>query len=152
VNERSRAYGMTQTLLLFSYAAVMLFARGPLLFDSILGRRTGIALCAAGLALLAAALVSLRKVVSAAPEPKAGGRLVTTGVYGRLRHPIYTAIILLVAGLFLRKPTPALAVVSAIVIAFIVMKTRFEEQLLEQRYPEYAEYRKRTIGVVPGLR
>jgi hypothetical protein len=38
----------------------------------------------------ARAIIALRAVIQS-PEPKAGGHLVTRGIYARLRHPIYTA-------------------------------------------------------------
>src|SRR5207249_2919216 len=68
-----------------------------------------------------------------------------------LRHPIYTAILLLAIGLFLRKPTATIAATGAAVVVFLMIKVRFEEQLLLARYPEYAGYRNRTwhVGVDP---
>ncbi len=47
-------------------------------------------------------------VIQIAPEPRADGQLVTRGVYSRLRHPIYTAIVILVIGLFLGKRSASL--------------------------------------------
>jgi protein-S-isoprenylcysteine O-methyltransferase Ste14 len=78
--------------------------------------------------------------------------LVSGGVYRRFRHPIYTAIVIVGIGLFLRKPTVAVAVAAAVVIAFLLVKVRFEEALLQARYPEYAEYRDRTWGLIPWFR
>ena len=86
------------------------------------------------------------------PEPKAGASLVTTGIYRWFRHPIYTGMLLAVVGLFLCKPTPRVAAVSAVVVGFLVVKVRFEEQLLLARYPDYAEYRKRSWGLIPLVR
>jgi protein-S-isoprenylcysteine O-methyltransferase Ste14 len=51
------------------------------------------------------AFVSLRRVIQVAPEPKAGGHLVTSGVDRWLRHPIRTANVLIVVALLVRKPT-----------------------------------------------
>jgi len=95
-----------------------------------------------------AALVSLRGAVQIAPAPRSDAELVTRGVYARFRHPIYTAIVIVAVGLFLRRPTAAIAAGTAIVVCFLVAKVRFEEQLLLARYPEYAEYRRRTRGLI----
>ena len=97
------------------------------------------------------AFISLRQVIQVAPEPRAGGHLVTSGIYTHLRHPIYTAILILVAGLFLRKPTVFMALVSAITIIFFLLKVRVEEKLLLARYAEYAEYKRRAWGIIPGI-
>jgi protein-S-isoprenylcysteine O-methyltransferase Ste14 len=148
----SRTYAYLQTLLVCIFAAVALFVRGPALSaPSTLGY-VGYALCGAGVVLLAFGMRALHGVVQIAPEPKAGGHLVTTGIYRWLRHPIYTAIVLIVAGLVLRKPGLWLAIVGAAVIAFLFNKTRFEERLLATRYPQYSEYCKRSWGLIPGLR
>jgi protein-S-isoprenylcysteine O-methyltransferase Ste14 len=101
---------------------------------------------------MAFAFVPLREVIQIAPEPKAGAHLVTTGIYRWPRHPIYTAIVLIVIGLVLRKPGLWLAIAAAVVIAFLFVKTRFEERLLATHYPQYPEYRKRSWGLIPGLR
>jgi len=90
-------------------------------------------------------------VIQVAPEPRAGGHLVTSGIYTYLRHPIYTAILILVAGLFLRKPTAFMGLVSAITIIFFLLKVRVEEKLLLARYPEYGEYKRRAWGIIPGI-
>jgi protein-S-isoprenylcysteine O-methyltransferase Ste14 len=105
-----------------------------------------------GVVVMGAAFVSLRKVIQIQPEPKATGQLVTTGVYRWLRHPIYTAILGIVLGLWLRRPTLLLAIVAAVVIVFLVMKSCYEERLLAMRYPQYSEYRKRSWGLIPGMR
>jgi protein-S-isoprenylcysteine O-methyltransferase Ste14 len=81
-----------------------------------------------------------------------GDRFAAQGDPGRARHPIYTGIATLIAGLFLRAPTLALAFCAVVVVAFLFAKTQFEERLLAARYPEYAEYRRRTWGLVPGIR
>lgn len=146
----NRNYAVGQTVLLGVFAAIFLFDTGQHLLPDAF-RAVGAALCGIGLVLLLSAFVSLRSAIQIAPEPKPGSRLVTGGVYKALRHPIYTAIVILVVGLFLRKPTVFVAIASAIVIAFLVVKARFEEQLLAARYPEYGEYRARTWGILPRL-
>jgi protein-S-isoprenylcysteine O-methyltransferase Ste14 len=149
-SQRSRIYAFAQNLVLVLFAATVLFA-GPPLFVSTAAHAIGLALCGLGLLLIASAFISLRKVIQIAPEPRSGGHLVTGGIYGWMRHPIYTAIVLMVIGLFLRRPTLAVAIAAAVVVGFLFVKTRFEERLLTIRYPEYVEYRKRTWGLIPGI-
>jgi protein-S-isoprenylcysteine O-methyltransferase Ste14 len=148
----SSLYAVGQTLLLAAFAIVGLFVKGPLLFVSGTARVAGLGLAAIGVLLIFVAIRTLRAVVQIAPEPKPGGQLVTAGLYRWLRHPIYTGVLCAVIGLFLRRPTLLLAIGGAIVMVFLLAKTRFEERLLEARYPEYALYRARSWGVIPGLR
>lgn len=144
-------YAAAQTVLLAAYGGVFALDRSPRLLAAEPWRAVGLACCAAGLALMVLAFGSLWPVIQIAPHPREGGRLITSGVYSRLRHPIYTAIVLITLGLFLRKPTPAVVAATAFVAAFLVVKSTYEERLLAARYPEYGEYRRRTSGVIPFL-
>jgi protein-S-isoprenylcysteine O-methyltransferase Ste14 len=148
-NFASRNYGRAQSALLAAFAAGYLLDASHPIFEARVAAGVGLGVCAAGLVLMFFALSSLRAVVQVAPEPRIGGHLVTHGVYSRFRHPIYTAILLLVIGLFLRKPTLLVAIGSVAVVIFLAVKVRFEEQLLVARYPDYIAYRQRAWGLVP---
>jgi protein-S-isoprenylcysteine O-methyltransferase Ste14 len=148
-NPTSRNYGVAQSVLLALFAAGYLLDASPPIFESRAAAGVGLAICAAGLLLMFSALGSLRAVVQVAPEPRPDGHLVTRGVYSRFRHPIYTAILILVVGLFLRKPTLLVGIGGVAVVVFLAVKVRFEEQLLVARYPDYVTYRRRAWGLVP---
>ncbi|HVM94204.1 MAG TPA: isoprenylcysteine carboxylmethyltransferase family protein [Terriglobales bacterium] len=143
-------YGLIQTVLMCVFvAAVFLAPHAPLLLP---GRAPGIiggALCLAGLALLFAGVVGLGAAIQVSPAPKENAALVTSGIYRWFRHPIYTAIIAIVIGLFLRQSTIAVALAALTVIAYLAIKVVFEEKLLLARYPGYAEYRRKSWGLVP---
>lgn len=145
---RSDLYAGIQTFLLCVFAAVFFLIPGPLLFLSRTALRAGTILSAAALLLLMVSIVTLRRVIQVAPAPKEGGHLVEAGVYRRLRHPIYTAMTFLLIGLWLRRPTLATGAAAVAVIAFLVIKSRYEESLLLAAYPGYAAYRARTRGVL----
>jgi protein-S-isoprenylcysteine O-methyltransferase Ste14 len=151
----SRRYVRAQTVLLIAFALVYLTS-GPSALSSPLvsGRAAtlGLLLCLAGLALMFAALATIRGSIQVAPHPRSDARLVTRGVYAHLRHPIYTAVVLIVVGLWIRKPTMVISLGVVAVIGFLRAKVEFEETLLLERYPEYAAYRERTWGLIPGRR
>jgi protein-S-isoprenylcysteine O-methyltransferase Ste14 len=152
MSRRSRQYAVAQSVIIVLFAVAVFLVHERPLFTSRFVGGLGQVLCATGVVVMAFAFAALRGVIRIAPEPKAEGHLVTTGVYRWLRHPIYSAIGLIVVGLVLRKPTVPLAVAAAAVIAFLFVKARFEERLLTSRYPQYREYRKRSWGLIPGLR
>jgi protein-S-isoprenylcysteine O-methyltransferase Ste14 len=147
---RNRLYAAVQTGLFLAFSTAF-FARSPLLFLSEKVRDVGTAVCALGVLLMLLGFVSLRPVIQIAPEPHPDGDLVRSGIYRWLRHPMYTGILALIVGLFLRRPTIVVAIAGAFVTAFLLLKTRFEEALLNARYAEYSEYRKKTVGILPGL-
>ena len=148
--QTSRIYGVLQTILLCVFAAAVLVGPGSLLFPTAgIAHIAASVLCAGGLILLLLAFGPIRRAIQIAPEPQACATLVTRGVYKRFRHPIYTSIVMLVGGLFLRKPTIVVGIAAAVVIVFLMTKVEFEERLLLAHYPEYSEYKSRTWGIVP---
>lgn len=147
----SKQYALVQNVLFGIFALTIIFGPGPDLFAWPRARFVGNIFCAAGLVFMLAAIVALRQVIQIAPEPRAGGHLVTRGLYKWFRHPIYTGILIVIIGLFLRRPTLMVAIVAVVVAGFLVAKTRFEESLLTARYTDYAAYKGRTWGVIPGL-
>jgi protein-S-isoprenylcysteine O-methyltransferase Ste14 len=149
---KSKRSVVAQNILLVIFAIVALFAPKNLLFASNAGRMIGNVIATIGVLLILFAVISLRRVIQVAPEPKEGGQLIQSGAYKYLRHPIYSGIIFCVIGLFLRAPTIWIAIASLVVIVFLLFKARFEEKLLLIAYPDYEKYRKRTWGLFPGLR
>lgn len=77
------------------------------------------------------------------PKPPPQGELVETGPYRVLRHPIYVGGVLFAAGLSLVFSAYGLAL-TALLAVFWVAKARLEERHLGERFPDYAEYRRRT--------
>jgi protein-S-isoprenylcysteine O-methyltransferase Ste14 len=147
---KNEIYKQLQTLLLVAFGAVYFWLDGPWLFAPRPATEIiGAILSAGGVLLIVSAVITLRRVVQVEPAPRADGELVRRGVYSCLRHPIYTAIIVIVIGLLLRKPTVLNGVAAAAVITFLAIKVRFEEKLLRERYPEYAAYARRTWGLIP---
>lgn len=85
------------------------------------------------------------------PRPGPGARLVTSGVFGRVRHPIYGGIVIASAGWALVTASPAAVGAAALTAAFFEVKSRREERWLEDRFPDYAAYRARTRRLIPWL-
>jgi len=146
---KSRVYGVTQSGLFVLFAALYFLDPSP----RVVGGEpvmavAGDVLCLAGVVLLFVALRTLGKSLQIAPEPKADAVLITHGIYGKRRHPIYTAIVLILVGLLARGATPAAAVAAAVAALFLLVKARYEEKLLSARYPEYEAYRQSTRGVL----
>lgn len=77
--------------------------------------------------------------------------LVTDGLYGRIRHPVYTAELLLHVGAPLATCTweaLPLIVISAWMIHLRIVE---EEELLGELYPKYAAYKATTGSLLPPL-
>ena len=81
-------------------------------------------------------------------EP-AARRLVTSGPYRLARHPIYSGGSLVYLGLLMTHPTMAIAVALVGWGICIGFRMRYEEAILTQAFPEYAEYRRRVGALLP---
>ncbi|MBS1186388.1 MAG: Isoprenylcysteine carboxyl methyltransferase [Burkholderiaceae bacterium] len=74
------------------------------------------------------------------PEPKPGSHLITNGPYRTVRHPMYTAVLLLCAAPALSVGTLYQAACWLLLLAVLWKKSSVEEDLLRQQYPDYAAY------------
>lgn len=76
--------------------------------------------------------------------------LVTTGLYARMRHPIYAFSILLMLASVLILPTLPMLAIALTHIVLMVLKARNEERFLLEAHGEaYEEYRRRTGAFLP---
>ncbi len=104
-----------------------------------------------GAAMAVGAGLQLGLGLTALPLPSPRGRLVTGGLFAAARHPIYTGVIMLSAGIALRSGNPFKVVLAASLAVFFAFKARWEEQRLVETYRGYAEYASRTGRFLPGL-
>ena len=91
-----------------------------------------------------------RRSFHAAANPTAGG-LVTTGPYRIIRHPIYTAACLFGWGPIIVHLTLISVALGILLLLGALLRMLCEEQLVEQKYPEYVAYAKVTKRMVPYL-
>jgi protein-S-isoprenylcysteine O-methyltransferase Ste14 len=85
------------------------------------------------------------------PQPRAGGRLVRSGPYRWIRHPMYTAVMLFgLACAWAGESVwgwPSLILLCAVLAA----KATLEERWMRLEHPGYAEYCASTRRFVPWL-
>ena len=140
---RGEGWGLVQTALLVGVAAAgLLRARWP---ENLQVPALVIAIIAggAGLWLAAAAIATLGRSGSPFPKPPAISELKQSGVYARVRHPIYGGVLLLSLAWSLARSPWALIPTGALAIA-LLLKSHLEEQWLIDRHPAYAGYRQRV--------
>jgi len=72
-------------------------------------------------------------------------RLVTRGIYSRLRNPIYVSGCIFIAGLIVIVGKPYLWIALAAVVVMQVIRARKEARVLEAKFgDEYRRYRQQT--------
>ncbi len=80
-----------------------------------------------------------------------GHELITEGPYRRVRHPVYTAELLLQVGAPLATCTWEALPLLLVGIWMIRLRIDAEEALLTERYPQYEEYKAVTGRLLPPL-
>ena len=104
-----------------------------------------------GLAIVILSIFKLGQSLTASPIPREDGKLITDGLYKKIRHPIYSGLILTTLGLALESASVGKLFFVAGLIVLFNFKAKWEESLLLVRYPEYREYMSTTGRFVPRL-
>lgn len=105
-------------------------------------RIAGAAMAVVGLVMLTIARLQLGNSFSVTPQAK---RLVTHGLYSRIRHPIYIFGWLAISGLILYLNQPVFLLIMLLVVPMQVLRARAENRVLAQHFgDEYAAYRAGT--------
>jgi protein-S-isoprenylcysteine O-methyltransferase Ste14 len=98
--------------------------------------------------LLAGAL-ALGRNLTPMPTPRQNATLQTTGVYGVVRHPIYSGLLLLTLLETLARGTLLAWGLFVALALLLELKSRFEEEQLRQVFPDYSAYQARVKKFVP---
>lgn len=115
------------------------------------GGAVGALLVGAGLLLAFKAIIELDRSISPLPRPTRNGELVQRGLYRHVRHPIYVGLLFSALGFSLLVASLAAFLLSVALAVLLDLKARREEAWLVQRYPDYADYARRTRRFVPRL-
>jgi protein-S-isoprenylcysteine O-methyltransferase Ste14 len=129
----------------FLLPVVVLFPRREL---SLITGIVSTLLTLSGNAFAIVVLVQLRESFSIMAEAR---RLVTAGVYRRVRHPLYLAEEIAAIGVVMQFFSPWTALILAVQFGFQLRRMGNEEVILSEIFPEYLAYRERTARLVPGI-
>ncbi len=104
-----------------------------------------------GLTLVVLSYRALGKNFRVYAAPRRNGKLITSGLYSKMRHPMYTGAILMMGGwvLFFGSLWSVPLWLAFSILYFV--KSVKEERILNGRFPEYGEYRKRTWAFLPYI-
>lgn len=108
----------------------------------------GIGIVGGVVGLWALQIMGLRQV-NVFPEVASQGKLIVLGPYRWVRHPMYTSVLLVTLAWVLGNPLPFRILLWAGLVMTLVVKLRYEERLLLDRFPEYEVYRRQTKRLIP---
>ena len=85
------------------------------------------------------------------PDIKEDCTLVTTGIYAYIRHPMYTAVLIMMGAIVIMYPVKALFVLYSVLIVVLLIKMFYEESLWKCESEEYINYTQSTKRVIPFI-
>ena len=142
----ARAYVVVQGVL-FLVVGVTAVLPGPTLFQSFVLGLTLVVVGAAGLLWTGRVL---GRSLTPLPVPNGAG-LVAAGPYRVVRHPMYSALVVLCLGVAVGSGALWCFASCLVLGVFFGFKARYEERFLVRVYPGYVEYGARTGRFVPLL-
>jgi len=106
-----------------------------------------------GCALILGALGSfaIRNYLTPLPYPVENNRLVTTGIYSIVRHPLYSALLLAASGWSVFSLSLSHLLLTGIALLFFNFKASKEEKWLTGIHPEYTAYTRQVKKFIPWL-
>jgi len=138
-------------IVLFALGFIPLFRsrpvwQEPVVFDA------GVAITIAGLAFTVWARLHLGRQWSGTVTLKADHQLIRSGPYALVRHPIYTGLLIAVAGTAIAHATIAAFCGLALIAIGCLIKIRVEERLMTEQFGDaYRDYRRDVRMLIPFL-
>jgi protein-S-isoprenylcysteine O-methyltransferase Ste14 len=116
-------------------------------------RTASVAVLAVGLAVRLTAIVSLGRAFSVNVAIHADQKLYRKGLFALVQHPSYTGMMIIFAAIGMRTQNwTAFAILMAPSFAALLYRIHVEEAALGQAFgQDYAEYRRTTKRLVPGI-
>ena len=102
-----------------------------------------------GLGLVVISALGLGAGLTPTPVPTQSGKLITSGLYRFVRHPIYTGVLAVVVGITLRSASLVHVALAVLTVLFFDRKAAWEEQRLRETYPDYDAYAAQTPKFIP---
>ncbi len=148
-------------LVLIQFLLVTLFVALPVypcfsgtdLFKAIAFIRWTILYLFSGCALIFITLgtYSIRRYLTPLPYPVRHNQLITTGIYGVVRHPLYSSLLFASSGWTFFSMSLSHLLLTVCGVIFFSYKASMEERWLTERHPEYACYARRVKKFIPLL-
>ncbi|WP_405208054.1 methyltransferase family protein [Aquimarina sp. LLG6339-5] len=113
--------------------------------------RIGLFTFVLGVLIVLVALLQLNKNLSPFPTPKLNSKLVKTGLYKFIRHPLYAGILYVVFGYGLYIGSVFKLIIATTIYILFYFKTKYEEEKLLEFFDEYKVYKVATGRFFPRI-
>lgn len=96
-------------------------------------------------------LIDLGQNLTPLPYPRSSGSLVRSGIYGLVRHPLYSGLIFAALSWSIFQLSASHWLATLVLFGFFNAKASREECWLAEKYPDYGEYRQQVKKLIPWL-
>ncbi|MDQ5944041.1 MAG: hypothetical protein QG658_107 [Patescibacteria group bacterium] len=100
---------------------------------------------------VSAMLAMTKRTLTVMPEVARGAELSTAGPYKYIRHPMYSAVMLLALAMLVQDFTILRLGVYVALVIVLIFKSKYEEKLLASHYRAYAAYQEKTQRFIPKI-
>lgn len=145
---RQQILGWAAVVAQFAAIGLILFATGTVATSPNWLWLIGLGCIVAGVVVMGVAFLNLGPALTPTPVPNRTA-LRQHGLYRWIRHPIYTGLLLIMAGVALRSFGWLPLVGWLVLLAILSIKARWEEHMLSDVYPGYREYVRTTGRFLP---
>ena len=91
------------------------------------------------------------KTYSSSTKPRVTNVMTQRALYRYIRHPIYLGLLIAGMAFLLSKPTIQAGLAYFLLMLFTNIRADLEEGMLEEKYPEYTNYKKSTKRYIPFI-
>jgi protein-S-isoprenylcysteine O-methyltransferase Ste14 len=141
------------TLVVIQVVALVVLLLLPWRPPSLIGVMTGVVVSVAGVVVLLTSFRRLGNALTATPVPIPGAGLRTSGPDRFVRHPIYSAVLLIVLGFLIALGSVWSWLWGVAILGFFWAKSAWEDRLLSEVYDEeWARWASTTGALLPRLR
>ncbi|WP_193755514.1 isoprenylcysteine carboxylmethyltransferase family protein [Psychromonas sp. psych-6C06] len=85
------------------------------------------------------------------PVPKTEGKLITSGIYMYIRHPMYSSLFFAGLGIVLFQLSIYKLIAWCFLVIILIFKARVEENMLIKKYDGYQRYQEQTKRFIPYI-
>ena len=130
-------------IIIFHFININLFTQRIIQIDENLLDVFGNVFIILGFILIIIAFKDLGKSISPMPKPKDNSKLITTGIYNFIKHPMYYSLIIISLGFLLKSLTLYNLLLSISLLLIVKIKIDIEEKYLIKKFKNYKSYRER---------
>ncbi len=150
-NSKGWVYVLIQIILIISICVFSIRDSKSILAPVDVGNSIGLAIFIIGLVMMFLIGARFRQMMTPNPVPLKNYQLRTTGFYKYIRHPMYSAALLTLLGIVFYYRSISGFIIWLIAVVFLLIKIRFEEQMLKEKFTDYTTYSLKTKKLIPYI-